>query len=91
MVTGKEDTAGIFSRGYYYKNKSVMEVALNRIRETAEQCHKLEGFIIYNSIGGGTGSGFATLLREKLAESYSKKMVFWVNIFPNPQLSYSCV
>jgi len=38
--------------------------------------------MIYGSLGGGTGSGFGSLLREKLADNYGKKIKFGVNICP---------
>ena len=39
----------------------------------AEQCTNLDGFMIYNSISGAAGSGFGSLLGERLSLDYPKK------------------
>lgn len=36
------------------------------MRKMAEGCHNLEGFMIYHSYGGGTGSGFGNLMIERM-------------------------
>jgi cell division GTPase FtsZ len=46
---------------------------LDRIRKLADQCTGLQGFLIFHSFGGGTGSGFTSLLMERLSVDYGKK------------------
>jgi hypothetical protein len=60
---------------------------MDRIRRLADICTGLQGFIIFHSIGGGTGSGFGSLLLERLAVDYGKKTKLEVNIYPAPQVS----
>lgn len=43
--------------------------------------------MIYNSINGGTGSGFGTLLSERLSVDYGKKTKFFFSIFPSKDIS----
>jgi tubulin alpha len=57
----------------------------------ADICTGLQGFIIFHSIGGGTGSGFGSLLLERLAVDYGKKTKLEVNIYPAPQVSTAIV
>ena len=41
-------------------------------------------------MGGGTGSGFTSLLMEKLSEEYPKKMKVGLSVFPDVKVSKSC-
>jgi len=43
-----------------------MNALLDQIRKITEKCSDLEGFFVFNSVGGGTGSGFESLLLEWL-------------------------
>ncbi|MCP9265946.1 Tubulin alpha-3 chain [Dirofilaria immitis] len=73
MVTGKEDAANNYARGHYTIGKEVIDLVLDRIRRLAENCTGLQGFLIFHSFGGGTGSGFTSLLMERLSVDYGKK------------------
>ena len=56
----------------------------------AERCENLQGFFVYHALGGGTGSGFGTILLEQLSRIYGKKMVVNFPIYPSPKIS-TCV
>ena len=45
-----------------------------------------QGFLVFHSFGGGTGSGFASLLLERLKVEYRKKPVLAFSIYPSPQV-----
>ena len=87
MISGKEDCANNYSIGYYEHGKEIIELVLDRIRKTAEQCTGLQGFVIYHSFSGGTGSGFTSLLLERLAVDYPKKTKMQFGIWPSHKLS----
>ena len=57
----------------------------------AEQCSSLQGFMIFNSFGGGTGSGLTNLLMMYMTIYFPKKPCLNFGIFPSPQLSTSVV
>jgi tubulin alpha len=57
------------------------------IRKLADQCTGLQGFLIFHSFGGGTGSGFTSLLMERLSVDYGKKSKLEFAIYPAPQVS----
>ena len=57
----------------------------------ADNCNFIQGFFIYNALGGGTGSGLGSLLLERLTADYGKKPKLGFNIFPSPQISNACV
>ena len=45
------------------------------VRRATEKCDSLQGFQLVNSLGGGCGSGFGTLLTEQLGEIYHDKVL----------------
>ena len=45
-----------------------------------------KGFLIFHSFGGGTGSGFTSLLMERLSVDYGKKAKLEFCIYPAPQV-----
>ncbi|KAH3779279.1 hypothetical protein DPMN_157080 [Dreissena polymorpha] len=52
----------------------------------ADQSTGLQGFLIFHSIGGGTGSWFAFLLMERLLMDYGKNSKLKFAIYPAPQV-----
>ena len=46
----------------------------------------VQGFLIFHSFGGGTGSGFTSLLMERLSVDYGKKAKLEFCIYPAPQV-----
>ncbi|XP_032276989.1 tubulin alpha chain-like [Phoca vitulina] len=73
LITGKEDAANNYARGHYTIGKEIIDLVLDRIRKLADQCTGLQGFLVFHSFGGGTGSGFTSLLMERLSVDYGKK------------------
>ena len=57
----------------------------------ADQCTGLQGFLIFHSFGGGTGSGLTSLLCERLSVDYGKKSKLEFSIYPSPQVSTAVV
>jgi tubulin alpha len=84
LISGKEDAANNYARGHYTIGKEIVDLVLDRIRKLADQCTGLQGFLIFHSFGGGTGSGFASLLMERLSVDYGKKskLEFAVYVLP---------
>lgn len=87
LITGKEDAANNYARGHYTIGKEIVDVVLDRIRKLADQCTGLQGFLVFHSFGGGTGSGFTSLLMERLSVDYGKKSKLEFSIYPAPQVS----
>lgn len=64
---------------------------MDKIRKLADNCTGLQGFMVTNSVGGGTGSGLGSLLLERLSVDYGKKTKMDFAIFPSPQISTATV
>ncbi|MEQ2175462.1 Tubulin alpha-1C chain, partial [Goodea atripinnis] len=57
----------------------------------SDKCTGLQGFLVFHSFGGGTGSGFTSLLMERLSVEYGKKSKLEFSIYPAPQVSTAVV
>merc|ERR1711924_369376 len=57
LISGKEDAANNYARGHYTIGKEIVDLVLDRIRKLADNCTGLQGFLLFNAVGGGTGSG----------------------------------
>ena len=91
LITGKEDAANNYARGHYTVGKEKVDETLDRVRKLADQCTGLQGFLISRSFGGGTGSGFASLLMERLSVDYGKKSKLEFSVYPAPQIATAVV
>lgn len=45
-----------------------------------------QGFLVFNAVGGGTGSGLGSLLLERLSVDYGKKSKLGFTVYPSPQV-----
>lgn len=91
LITGKEDAANNYARGHYTIGKELVDIVLDRVRKLADQCTGLQGFLIFHSFGGGTGSGFTSLLMERLSVDYGKKSKLEFSIYPAPQVTKTLI
>ena len=91
LVTGKEDAANNYARGHYSIGREKIDEVVERLRKLADQCSGLQGFLVFHSFGGGTGSGFTSLLMERLSVEYGKKSKLEFSIYPAPQVSTAVV
>jgi tubulin alpha len=58
---------------------------------TTDNCSSLQEFLIFRSIGGGTGSGFGALLLERLCAEYGKKSKLEFAVYPSPLVATAVV
>jgi len=91
LLNGKEDAANNYARGHYTVGKELVDVTLDRIRKMVDNCTGLQGFLVFHSVGGGTGSGFGSLLLERLSVDYGKKSKLDFCVYPSPQVSTAVV
>uniref|UniRef100_A0A0K0F1F1 Tubulin alpha chain n=1 Tax=Strongyloides venezuelensis TaxID=75913 RepID=A0A0K0F1F1_STRVS len=91
LLSGKEDAANNYARGHYTNGREIIDVCMDRIRRLTENSRGLQGFLIFHSFGGGTGSGFTALLMERLSIDYGKKSKLAFCVYPAPQVSTAMV
>uniref|UniRef100_G1Q0X3 Tubulin alpha chain n=1 Tax=Myotis lucifugus TaxID=59463 RepID=G1Q0X3_MYOLU len=81
LIIRKEDVANNYARGHYTIGKKVFD----QIWKLADQCTGLQGYLVFHSFGGGTSSGFTSLLMGWLSVDYGKKSKLEF-IYPAPQV-----
>ncbi|KAK4153302.1 Tubulin/FtsZ, GTPase domain-containing protein [Chaetomidium leptoderma] len=91
LISGKEDAANNYARGHYTIGKEMVDSVIDRIRRVVDNCQSLQGFLVFHSFGGGTGSGFGALLLERLSTDYAKKCKLEFTVYPAPRLSSAVV
>lgn len=64
---------------------------MDRVRLNVDLCHNLQGFFVFRSYGGGTGTGIGNELLEALSDQYRKKVIFEPAIFPSNDYASSIV
>jgi Tubulin/FtsZ family, GTPase domain len=67
------DTSPDIARGYYTIGKDIVDLCLDRVCKLADNYTGLQGFLVFNIVGGGTGSSLGSLLLERLSVDYGKK------------------
>ncbi|MCL4168631.1 UNVERIFIED_CONTAM: hypothetical protein GTU68_015498, partial [Idotea baltica] len=91
LLAGKEDAANNYARGHYTVGKELVDVVLERIRKNVNMCSGLQGFFVFHSFGGGTGSGFTSLMMERLSVDYGKKAKLEFCLYPSPLIMSGAV
>lgn len=86
LLSAKEDAASNFARCYYSMGGPMERAIMQRISKVTEDCDGLQGFFVYHSLGGGTGTGLTALLLEQLACEYPKKSRLEFLVYPSPKV-----
>lgn len=90
-LTGKEDAANNFGRGFYNHGSQIIEPTMDLITKTLESCDSFQGFFTFGSFGGGTGSGFTSLMLQEIQMNFARKLILEFPIAPSPQMSTAVV
>ncbi|XP_075734312.1 tubulin alpha chain-like isoform X1 [Rhipicephalus microplus] len=85
MISGNEGAAKNYTHDHYTIGKEMVDLVLDRICKLADQCTGLQGFLVFPSFGGGTGSGLTSLLTQRFSDEYGKKSELELPIYPSPQ------
>lgn len=89
LISGKEDASNNYARGRVNVGKEIVDLVLDRVRKLADDCTGLQGFIMYHSFGGGTGSGLGSLLLERIALDYGRKTKLEFVVYPAQDIAVS--
>lgn len=91
LISGKEDAANNFVRGYCTVGGEMIGSVMDKIRKMAEQSNSLQGFFLFHSFGGGTGSGFSALLMDYISDEFNKKCKLEFVVYPSPTIASAVV
>merc|ERR1711912_93440 len=61
------------------------------VRQEYESCDCAQGFQLFHSLGGGTGSGMGTLLLLKIRDGYPDRITSTYSVYPSPKVSDTVV
>ena len=87
LLAGKEDAANNFARGHFTVGKEIIDKVNDKLRKLVDNCDNVQGFIMSHGVGGGTGSGLAMLILERLSVDYRKKSKLTFSVYPS--IAYS--
>ena len=75
-----------YSRRHYTIGYEIID----HVRKVADNGTGLLGLLIFYSVGGGTGFGFTSVLRERILVDYGKKSKLEFFIYPGTQVATLC-
>ncbi|XP_024945879.1 tubulin epsilon chain isoform X2 [Cephus cinctus] len=81
-VTNYPGSGNNWAVGHYTHGTEYFEKIDNTIRRVAEKCDRLHGFVLVNSLGGGTGSGLGTATLKQLDDNYPHVDRFVSSVYP---------
>merc|ERR1712198_312679 len=91
MKFGSNGAGNNWAKGHYTEGAELVEEVLDRIRMEIEQCEAPQGFQLFHSLGGGTGSGMGTLLLLKIRDGYPDRITTTYSVYPSPKVSDTVV
>lgn len=87
FVSAQNGAGNNWAKGHYTEGAELCEDVLEIVRREVENCDCFQGFQLTHSLGGGTGSGFGTLLTSKAREEYPDRIVASFSVVPSPKVS----
>jgi len=91
FVTGASGAGNNWAKGHYTEGAEKIEEVMEKVREQQEKCDASQAFTLYHSIGGGTGSGFGTLILLKIRDAFPDKITCSYSVYPSPKVSDTVV
>jgi len=91
MVFGANGAGNNWAKGHYTEGAELVENVLDKVRQEIEQCDAPQGFQLFHSLGGGTGSGMGTLLLLKIRDGYPDRITTSYSVYPSPKVSDTVV
>jgi len=91
MKFGNNGAGNNWAKGHYTEGAEIVEDVIDIIRRETEKADCPQGFQLFHSLGGGTGSGMGTLLLLKIRDAYPDKITCTYSVFPSPKVSDTVV
>jgi len=91
MKFGSNGAGNNWAKGHYTEGAEIVEDVIDIIRKESEKGDCVQGFQLFHSLGGGTGSGMGTLLLLKIRDAYPDKITCTYSVFPSPKVSDTVV
>ena len=72
-----------WAKGHYTEGAEIIDACMESVRNEAEICDNLQGFMLFHSICGGTGGGLGTLLLLKIRDNWPAQQTYAYSVFPS--------
>lgn len=59
--------------GFTNPNSSLLEKTMERLQYQAEKCDRFGGFLMFQSLAGGTGSGLGSKITETVRDTFGQR------------------
>jgi len=87
FIFGQSSAGNNWAKGHYGDGTKVADVAMDVVRKESESCDVLQGFQLVHSVGGGSGSGYGTLLARQTRQQYADRIIVTFSVYPSPLIS----
>mmetsp|Transcript_59532 Transcript_59532/g.94723 ORF Transcript_59532/g.94723 Transcript_59532/m.94723 type:complete len:711 (-) Transcript_59532:245-2377(-) len=87
MVHAVSGAGNNWAKGHYVAGAQIIDEAMDCVRKYVESCECLQGFQLTQALGGGTGSGFGTLVLNRLRDLYPDRISCTYSVYPAPKVS----
>nr|AFM80053.1 beta-tubulin [Teleopsis dalmanni] len=87
FISGQGSAGNNWAKGHYSDGMMLLESVFEVIRKEMEDCDCPQGCQLVHSLGGGTGSGFGTLLISKLRDEYPRLLLLNFSVFSGNKAS----
>lgn len=80
-----------WAKGFYTHQPQFVDDILDAVYKEANLCDSLQGFMIFHTLGGGTGAGLGSLLLARLRAEFPEKTIVTCSVFPSLGVNDSVV
>jgi tubulin beta len=91
MISAMSGAGNNWAKGHYTEGAELIDSVTECVRREAEGADCLQGIQLAHSMGGGTGSGFGTLILSKVREEFPDRMMLTFSVVPSPKVSDTVV
>lgn len=84
LINSKDDSGGVFCKAM--SDLITIDLYMEKLRALTEACDSLQGFGLYFAAGGGSGSGIASMMLERIKSEYRDKEIISFPIYPSPEV-----
>jgi tubulin epsilon len=83
LIHGVSGAGNNWAHGYGEYGPMYRSEIFGKLRKEAEAADSLQCFLLFHSLGGGTGSGLGSFIVSELADLYPKTFRFAASVFPS--------
>jgi tubulin beta len=91
LLSASNGAGNNWAKGHYTEGAELVDQVLEQTRMEIEACDAPQGFQLFHSLGGGTGSGMGTLILLKIRDAYPDRITTTYSVFPSPKVSDTVV